>query len=575
MPLDAIAIHALAEELNTALPGARIDKIQQPERDVIILSVRGGFGNKKLLINAGSGTARVHFTSAAMENPAEPPMFCMLLRKHLTGARIVSISQPEHERLLMLSLETRDEMNDLAPKTLVLEMMGRSSNLILNGPDGRIIDCLRRMDFAGDELRKLQPGMFYRLPPKQNKTCFFDTESSQRAAMIAAADDSIPVERWLLDSFSGLSPLICRELSFRCSGSFARLGTELDALAEKISVGKLVPTMLLEDGRPRDYSFRTILQYGPSVENVEYPDYSSLLDAFYAQKDREESRRRRSHELLRSIRTIRDRVQRKLAAQREEYKRTGNRDEIRKNAELLTANLYRTKKGDHELVCEDYYREGCPEIRIPLDPLKTPQQNAARWFKEYSKLKTAEEHLSVLIAQGEAQLDYLNSVLDEIERAESEKDLSDLRRELTETGVLKKQKKQKSEKNRPQQPCVYRSDDGFEILVGRSNLQNDELTFKIARRTDLWLHTQKIHGSHVVIRCEGEQPPDRTIEQAASLAVWHSQGRTGGKTAVDCTQIRFVKKPSGALPGKVIYTDAQTILAQADEALAERLRIKK
>ena len=275
------------------------------------------------------------------------------------------------------------------------------------------------------------------------------------------------------------------------------------------------------------------------------------------------------------MRTARDRLQRKLGLQREEFRRTESRDELRKQAELLTANLYRLKKGDRELCCEDYYLEDSPEIRIPLDPLKTPQQNAAAMYKEYNKRKAAAEHLRVFLAQGEQQLDYLESVLDQIERAEGEKDLAELRRELTETGYLKKQKKGKPEKIKAQGPLVYRSDDGFEILVGRNNLQNDELTTKTARRTDYWLHTQKVHGSHVVIRCEGEEPPERTIEQAASLAVYHSQGRDGGKIPVDVTMIRFVRKPSGALPGKVIYTDYHTLLAQADEALADRLRQKK
>ncbi len=575
MPLDALTIQALAAELAPQLEGAKIDKVQQPERDLILLSLRTRNGNRKLLLSAGVGSARLHFTRESIENPAEPPMFCMLLRKHLQGARIESLTQPDHERLLRLELESRDELGDSARKTLILELIGRSSNLILVGQDGRIIDCLRRMDYAGDELRRLQPGMIYRLPPRQDKRSIFDTDAETLRAMIRQADRSLPLDKWLLSQLAGLSPLLCRELALRCHDDYDLLPEELEQLLQSAEEGNARPTMLLEDGVPKDFSFTEIRQYGSRMENRSAESFSELLDSFYAQRERLERRRRRGHDLLRSVRTARDRVHRKLAARQEEFRRTESRDEVRKNAELLTANLYRLKKGDRELVCEDYYQESCPTVRIPLDPLKTPQQNAAAMFKEYNKLRAAAGHLSVLIAEGEAQLDYLNSVLDTVERAETEKDLIELRRELTETGYLKKQGKSKNDRLRPQAPLSYRSDDGFEILVGRNNLQNDELTTKIARRTDYWLHTQKVHGSHVIIRCEGAEPPERTLQQAASLAVYHSQGREGGKTTVDYTMVRCVKKPTGALPGKVIYTDYRSLTAVADPSLAERLIQKK
>ena len=574
MPLDAVCLQALVSELAPALEGAKIEKVQQPARELVLLGVRGREGNKKLLIAAAAGSARVHFTAESPENPAEPPMFCMLLRKHLVGARILSVTQPAHERLLRLDLEARDELGDRSGKALIVEMIGRSPNLILLSEDGHIIDCLRRMDFAGDELRCLQPGMLYRLPPAQNKRSVFELDGEAFRAMIAGADHAEPVDRWLLGHVSGLSPLWCRELAFRCGGDFERLPEATDALLSRIADGAFTPTLLSEDGVPKDFSFGEIRQYGAGVENLAFDSFSALLDAFYARREREERRRRRGRELCHAVKTLRDRQQRKLTVQREEYLLTETRDELRKRAELLTANLYRLKKGDRELVCEDYTAEGCPEIAIPLDPLKTPQQNAASLYKEYNKRKAAAEHLRVLIAEGEKQLDYLESVLDQAERAETEKDLGELRLELTETGVLKRQKRAKPDKTRPQGPLRYRSDDGFEILVGRTNTQNDELTTKLARRTDLWLHTQKVHGSHVIIRCEGAEPPAHTVEQAASLAVWHSQARGGGKTPVDVTPVRFVRKPSGALPGKVIYTEYRTVIAEADEALAARLRVK-
>ena len=269
------------------------------------------------------------------------------------------------------------------------------------------------------------------------------------------------------------------------------------------------------------------------------------------------------------------RTARKLAAQSEELSRADSREELKKQAELVTANIYRMKKGDRELRCEDYYEPDCPEIVIPLDVLKTPQQNAAAMYKEYNKLKAAKEHLTVLVAQGEAQLDYLNSVMSELQCAESEKDLADIRLELIASGYDRKAKAVKKERLRPQQPLRFVTDDGLEVLVGRSNIQNDELTTKLARRTDYWLHTQKVHGSHVILRCDGLEPPQRSIEQAACIAAYYSQGRDSGKLPVDYTMVRFVRKPSGALPGKVIYTDYRTIIIESDENLAERLRIKK
>lgn len=572
MPLDAVCIHALASELRQRLVGGRIDKVQQPERDMLLLSLRANGENLRLLMAAGTGNARCHVTKASYENPAEPPMFCMLLRKHLTGARIVSVTQPDWERMLILELDTHDEMGVEQRRQLVVEMIGRSANVILVGEDGRILDCMRRVDYAGDALRRLLPGMIYRLPPKQEKTPFFETDGETLRRMTETADREREPDKWLLDSFSGLSPLLCRELSYRCGGRWETLPQQMEALRETVAAEDYVPCMLLRLGKAQDFSFLPIRQYGPETETERHESFSALLDAFYTRRDQAELRRRRGHELTKSIRTTRDRLARKLGNQREELKRTENREEVRRQAELITANLYRMKKGQRSLSCENYYVDGCPEITIPLDPLKTPQQNAAALFKEYNKLKGAERHLTGLIAQGEQQLDYLNSVLEELERAESEKDLSDIRRELNETGYLRKGRNARGDKGKPQAPLRFETDDGFEVLVGRSNMQNDDLTTKIARRTDWWLHTQKVHGSHVILRCEGLEPSNQALEQAASLAVYYSQGREGGKIPVDYTMVRFVRKPSGAMPGKVIYTDYHTVLAQADEDLVKRLK---
>ena len=574
MPLDAICLSALKSELSEKLEGAKIDKIQQPERDMILLSLRGRGENLRLLIAAGTGNARVHLTRSAFENPAEPPMFCMLLRKHLVGARILSVTQPKYERVLKLELETRDELGVEGHKTLIAELIGRSANLILVDAEGRILDCLRRMDYGGDLERRMLPGMFYREVPPQAKPALLETEPEKLRTMIEEADKTRPIDKWLLESFAGLSPLVCRELGFRCGGDWTCLSPMLDAFAESVNAGELRPYLYYDDKKPADFSFMRLKQYGDALKCEEADSFSDMLDRFYTGRDKLEQQRRRGHELLKTVRTVRDRQQRKLNARYEELKKSEDREGVRKTAELITANLYRLKKGDSFLRCQDYYEPDCPEIEIALDPLKTPQQNAAAMFKDYNKRKAASEHLTTLIADGEAQLDYLNSVLELIGAAESEKDLADLRRELVDTGYIKASAGKKREKIKAQAPLRFVSSDGREILVGRSNLQNDELTTKLGRRTDYWLHTQKIHGSHVLIRCEGELPSDKCIEEAAVIAAYYSQGRGGGKIPVDYTMLRFVRKPSGALPGKVIYTDYKTIMVDSDEELVNKLRVK-
>lgn len=571
MPLDAITLHALTLELKAA-EGARIDRVQQPEKDKILLSLRTREGNRRVLISAAASGARVHFTAESFENPAEPPMFCMLLRKHLIGAHIRKIEQPDWERMLLIRLDTRDEMGDESEKTLAVELIGRSANVILVGADGRIIDCLRRMEYGG-EGRGVLPGMIYRLPPKQEKLHFLTCSAEELRYAIDAVEEGTELDKALMQSFSGLSPLICRELAYRSRNSKDLLEKNALSLRETVEADDFSPMLVSLDDTAKDFSFLSINQYGTAGKNERFDSFSELLDSFYARRDRAESRKRRSRELMKTVKTAYERTVRKLSVQKEELAQTENREEIRRQAELITANMYRIRKGQRELLCENYFEEGYPEIAIPLDPLKTPQQNAAALYKEFTRKKAAKEHLTTLIGEGEKQCDYLAAVLDEIERAENERDLADIRRELKETGYLKKAKTTKADRAKPQAPLRFISSDGLEILVGRSNMQNDELTFKLARRTDLWLHVQKLHGSHVVLRTDGIEPPLRSIEEAASLAAYYSQGREAGKIPVDITQIRFVKKPAGALPGAVLYTDYSTVFVAPDDKLAEKLKV--
>ena len=573
MALDAILLSGIIAELRPKLIGARIDKVQQPERDKIVLSVRGG-ESLRLLIDAGAGSGRLQQTKMSFENPAEPPMFCMLLRKYLTGGRIEAIEQPDWERLVMVNITSRNELGDNVDLRLAVELMGRSSNLVLIGSDGRIIDCLRRMDYGGDAERRLLPGMIYRLPPKQRKPLVFALSREEIAQELTSSDAGKSADKRIMDCFSGISPLICRELACRSGDNAALLPEAIDAFLDSVRAGEITPVLFTEDGKPREFSFMQLRQYAGVCETREFESFSELLDAYYSKRDTLERRRRRSKELSHHVKTERDRIARKLVLQRQELQKCSERDEIRRNAELLTANLYRVHKGDSSVTVEDYYEPDCPQRTIKLDVLKTPQNNAAAMFKEYNKLKTAEQHLTALIAEGERQLEYLNSVMDETERAETEDDLAEIKAELIGTGYIKQQRGAKERKRKKQGPMRFVSSDGFEILVGRSNAQNDELTTKTARRTDIWLHTKTVHGSHVIISCDGVAPPEKTIEEAAQLAVYYSQARDGGKTQVDYTMVRNVRKPSGSLPGKVIYTDYSTLSVSADEQLAEKLRVK-
>lgn len=562
MPLDSVCLTALMNELAPIIEGAHIDKVQQPARDLLLLSLYTRQGSRRLLISAGVGMARLHMTGQRYENPDTPPMFCMLLRKHLTGARIDRLCQPENERMAILELSCRDELGVESRKRLVAELMGRSSNIILVDEDGIIIDCLRRADFGEEAYRRLLPGMLYKLPPKPEKPNALELTSAERRARLADTDREKPADKRLMEAFSGLSPLIARELAHRAERGDLAMVT--DAWAESVQAGELYPYLLCEDGQARDFTYMRVTQYGERMSCEPRGSFNELLEEFYAERERAERMRRVSHELTKTVRTIRDRQSRKLVQQRAELDKTADREKYKRRGDLITANLWKAAKGARVIECEDYYTEGCPTVEIALDPRKTPQQNAAAAYKEYKKAAAAEQHLTKLIAEGEAMLDYLESTLDSLSRVESEREATEIRRELISSGVLRQPRNGgKERKIKPLGPIKAISSTGSEILIGRSNVQNDELTFRTARRTDIWLHVQKLHGSHVIIRAEGEMPDEQTIKEAAQLAVKYSQAGDGGKAAVDYTMVRNVKKPSGALPGKVVYTDYQTIVVEA------------
>jgi len=585
MPFDAVFLSAVAAELRESVVGCRVDRVHQPARDTILLQLRGRDGVRRLLLSASPNHPRVHLTGEPTENPAQPPMFCMLLRKHLVGARVAEITQPPMERLLDITLDCADEMGEPVRRHLIAEIMGRSANLILLGPDGRITDCLRRVDFEMSEKRQVLPGLFYHLPPPMERENPLGCSEERLSELLAAVTGQKRLDAWLLDTFAGLSPLICRELSFAFSGETdcdlsvlspgrrAALPGFLAGEFQKLA-GPFRPTLFLQDGQPKDFSYRPVRQYGALWEEKEYPDFGSLLDAFYAQRDRSEQMRQRTQAIHKTVQNLCARTERKLAVQRKELGETYGRERLRRLGDIVTANLYQMTRGQARLTAVDFYDPEMREIDIPLSPQLSPQQNAARYYKEYTKRKNAEKMLTGLIASGGQELEYLRSILDELARAETEKDILDIRAELTEGGYLRETDRKKRMKLPPSRPMEFRSSEGVPIYVGRNNRQNDQLTLRTAQKNDLWLHTQKIHGSHVIVACGGSAPGERTLAEAAILAAYYSQAREGQNVPVDCAPVRNVKKPAGAKPGMVIYDRYTTSYATPDPALCERLRVK-
>ena len=574
MPLDAIFLSALTEELNETLPGARIDKIQQPERDTVLLQVRSqSAGNRRLLLSASPNHPRLHYTEARWENPAQPPMFCMLLRKHLAGGRILSLRQLPLERAVELCVESADELGELSEKHLYLELMGRNSNLILTGPDGRIIDCLRRVDFEMSEKRQVLPGLFYREPPAQGKLDFRTETLETVYHALGEADHAAALDRWLMDRWAGISPLIARELAYLCTGRTDPDLTALDrpALAAALSrelkalTAEFTPTRLLLNGERKDFSFRPIRQYEGYMTQDSFPTFSALLDDFYNGRAQAERMRARTQSLHKSLTNQLSRVRRKLANQEKELEATYDRERLRQLGDIVTANLHLIQRGQARLRAVDFYDSEMGEIEIPLNVTLSPQQNAAKYYKDYNKAKHAEKFLTEQLALGRTEEAYLASVLDALSRAETERDANDIRAELTEGGYLRQTDRKKQMKTPPSKPMEFRSSDGFPIFVGRNNRQNDLLTTKLAYKTDLWLHVQKAHGSHVVIASARAPVPDQTVTEAAELAAWFSQARQGHNVPVDLCPVRQVKKPAGAKPGMVVYENYRTVYVDPKE----------
>ena len=579
MAFDAFFLSAVLEEVRERCIGARVDKIHQPSRDTLILHLRCKEGREKLLFAANPTAPRLHLTSSSPENPPEPPMFCMLLRKHLMGAKIADITQIPMERCATFTFDCTDEMGFPVQKRLVAELMGRTCNLYLLSPEGRIIDCLRRIGLDESAKRAALPGLMYQEPEAITKSNPLDDQDYVNLLTAPGAD--VIADR-LMDTFGGLSPLVCREAALFAAGSTdARIDPlTLDTVAEKLQLffhehlHHSRPYLYTQaDGTPKQFAFCPIRQYGSCTEGE---SFGALLDQFYTVRDRKDAMRQKSQSVRKTVQNLCTRLKKKLAIQEKELEATYDRERLRQLGDIVTANIHRIVKGQTTVECEDFYDENMALIQVPISPILSPQQNAAKFYKDYAKLKNAEKELTKQIELGETELYYLNSVLEELNRAQTDAELEEIKRELQEGGYLRAESGKKKIKAAKLAPMRFESTDGYPIYVGRNNRQNEELTFRLARKDDIWCHASKVHGSHVIISCGGTTPPDDTITQAAQLAAYYSETTGGQNIPVDVTPVKQVKKIPGGKPGMVIYHTYKTVIANpyadivVDELNAEK-----
>lgn len=577
MALDGIFLRHIKNEIEQQALLARVSQIYQPNRDELVFVLRTFGGSKKLLLSSRANSPRVNFCEKTPENPAQPPMFCMLLRKRIGGGKLVSVRQAGCDRILFLDFECINELGDTEILTVICEIMGMYSNIIVaDNKSGVIIDSLKRVDLTMSSQRLVLPNLKYELPAPQDKLNILDSSPQEITEKIKSLECEMPLNKALLRVIQGVSPIICRELEYRvCEGVSNRvegvledkLNVELANLKDLTEDCSGKPCIVYrEDGRPLDTAFMPIEQYGNFAEIKSVDGFSKALDEFYETRDSRERMRMKSQGLTKLLHNIRERLARKISKQQLELARCGEREQLRICGDLLQANLYRIERGAEFADVENFYDEQGRTLRIKLDPSISPAANAQKYYKDYQKAKNAEIALAEQIKNGREELEYIESVLDTVDRAENERELSQIRDELTDQGYLKPQKG-KQRRQEKLAPLEFMSSDGFKIFVGRNNRQNDKLTLKTAAKNDMWLHTKDIHGSHVIIESGGRDISDTAVFEAARLAAYNSKARHSDKVPVDYTLVRYVSKPNGSKPGMVIYVNNKTIYVTPKESI--------
>lgn len=564
---DAGMLSCVVWEILKESEGARIEKVYQPDRDEIHIQMRSRSGGRRLLINAGSTNPRIGFTETPKENPQNPPMLCVLLRKHLQGARLSAVEQLGFERAVMLTFDTRDEMGFDTRCYLVAELMGKYSNLIFLDKDKRIVSSLKTVDFTTSSLRQVLPGMLYELPPKQDKRDPLDVGESELLEIFASAPQGMAADKVITSSLLGISSTVAREMVYRACGDItARIGEishvsltgAFSDIIGQIKTADFTPTAVLEGERVAEYAFCELTHYG-TLEVKHYDSPSQMLDEYFESRDREVRVRQRATDILKIVSNAETRLIKKLEKQHAELADCALGTEYKRQGDLITANLYAMERGMRSVELVDYgsYDEESGEfakISITLDPRLSPAANAQRLYKKYNKCKSAERELSAQIEIGERELEYIRSVSDALSRAENASDLVEIRDELYMSGYASKMKYYRPQKRKAQAACMrFRTTEGYTVLCGKNNMQNDSITFEMSRKNDYWFHVKGSAGSHAVMLCNGEEPNAESFTEAAEIAAYYSSRRGGVAIPVDYTLVKNVKKLQGGAPGLVIY----------------------
>ena len=573
MPMDGLMVGFIARELDRILAGGRIDRITQPERDTVILVIRAGNENRNLLLCASANNARCHLTGSRFSNPLEPPALCMLMRKQLLGGRVLGVRQVDGDRIVAIDMDTIGEMRDHEPRRLVLEIMGRHSNLMLLNGAGRILESAHHVNAEMSRVRQIQPGLTYAPPPSQGRLNPAEMTAEQLREKLNC-QENMSFGKALAASVSGLSSVSAAEIALRAlgpGGSYPEDPAEQQILCEKIAdlfrrmPDRADPRVARgKDGEAEDVFPFPYLSRDPGRQQA-YPHLSQALEVYYGRRDLQDRLRQRSASMVRLLKTQVERCEKKLALQEEEMAGAARMEEYRIMGEVLNAHLFELKKGMREAKLANWYDPAGGMITIPLDERYTPSQNAQKYFKKYQKARSARKVAQEQKEKTLQELDYLEGMLLDVDKCAEESELEEIRSELIRTGYMKRVTSRRQQRNLPQsRPYRYRSADGIEILVGKNAIQNDRLTLE-ARPEEMWLHAKDMPGSHVIIQCEGEVPPE-TLKQAALLAAWYSRGKRSSMVPVDYTRRKYVRKPSGAAPGKVIYTHHKTAYMTVEEA---------
>ncbi|WML56837.1 NFACT RNA binding domain-containing protein [Neobacillus sp. PS2-9] len=568
MSFDGLFTKAMVAELVRSLKGGRINKVHQPYKNEVILTIRANGVNQKLLLSAHPSYARVQLTNEAYENPSEPPMFCMLLRKHIEGYILEDLYQVETDRMIIFEIKGRNEIGDISYKQLIIEIMGRHSNIVLVDKTRNVIlDSIKHVSFAVNSHRAILPGQPYVYPPEQNKVNPFTAVEED---VLQKVDfNSGRIDRQLVEHFAGTSPLFAKEVLFQ-SGLANRttVPSTFTRLIESIASDHISPSITSSGGKESFYLFPLEHLNG---ETKSYPTLSEMLDRFYFGKAERDRVKQQGNDIERFITNEKEKNEKKIEKLKNTLQDAERADQFQRYGELLTANLYAAKKGMNEIEVVNYYDEHGSTIAIALDPRKSPSENAQKYFSKYQKAKNAVTIVTEQIEKAQEEVMYFDNLLQQVIAA-SPKDLQEIREELVEGGYVRDRKKRNGKKIQNAKPVLdhFVSSDGTDIIVGKNNKQNDYLTNKLAARDEIWLHTKDIPGSHVVIR--SKEPSDETIREAAVLAAYYSKARNSSSVPVDFTKVRYVKKPSGAKPGFVIYDNQQTVYVTPDEEMVLKLK---